>query len=226
MSPSHIMRAVQPLRSSILRPSSALSTQTSTALQFSRPALTSRRLIASTPIRSSEQQEHEPTPIPSAVPPSLREYPRSVKKGVVASVGRMDRCVRVDHHHTVWDNFLRKTYPKTTSYLVSDPQNSLRDGDLIEFSSGYPKGRRVHHVVERIVIPFGTAIEDRPAVLSREERDAIRVEKRAAKWARREQRKVESGISPSHGKKEHIGRIKRLILERTTGANAVAAKSE
>ena len=221
------MRAVQPLRSFILRPSYVLSTQTSIALQFSRPALTSRRLIASTAIRSSEQQEeHEHAPIPSAVPPSLREYPRSVKKGVVASVGRMDRCVRGDHHHTVWDNFLRKTYPKTTSYLVSDPQNSLREGDLVEFSSGYPKGRRVHHVVERIIIPFGTAIEDRPPVLSREERDAIRVEKRAAKWARREQRKVESGTPPSHGKKEHIGRIKRLILERTTGANAVATESE
>ncbi|KAL4958473.1 hypothetical protein BDW69DRAFT_154117 [Aspergillus filifer] len=227
MPPSHIMRAVQPLRSSILRPSSVLSTQTSAALQSSRPAFTSRRLIASTPIQSSEQQEKdEPTPLPSAVPPSLREYPRSVKKGVVASVGRMDRCVRVDHHHTIWDNFLRKTYPKTTSYLVSDPQNSLREGDLIEFSSGYPKSRRVHHVVERIVTPFGTAIEDRPPVLSREERDAIRMDKRAAKWARREQRKVESGISPSQGKQEHIGRIRRLILERTTGANAVSAELE
>ncbi|KAL4942674.1 hypothetical protein BDV06DRAFT_191583 [Aspergillus oleicola] len=227
MSPSHIMRAVQPLRSSVFRSTSTLPAQTSTVLQRSGQTFTSRRLIASTPTRASEQQEpHESISHPSAVPPSLREYPRTVKRGTVASVGRMDRCVRVDHHHTIWDDFLRKTYPKTTSYLVSDPQNSLREGDVIDFSSGYPKGRRVHHVVERIVIPFGTAIEERPPVLSREERDAIRTEKRAAKWARREQRKTASGIPPSQGKKEHIGRIRRLILERTTGANAIAAESE
>ncbi|KAL4932126.1 uncharacterized protein BDV17DRAFT_254947 [Aspergillus undulatus] len=219
MSPSHIMRAIQPMRSSIFLPASILYTQTSTALQCSRPAFTSRRLIASTPFRASEQEEfHEQTPRPSAVPPSLRSYPRTVKKGTVVSVGRMDRCVKVEYRHSVWDNFLRKTYPKVTTFMVSDPQNSLREGDVVEFSSGYPKGRRVHHIVERIIAPFAVPIEDRPAVLSREERDAIRTEKRAAKWARREQRRIESGLAPSEGNvhgKEHIGRIRRLVLERT-----------
>jgi hypothetical protein len=107
--------------------------------------------------------------------------------------------------------------------MVSDPQNSLREGDVIEFSSGYPKSRRVHHVVERIIAPFGEAIEDRPPVLSRAERDAIRLKKRMAKAARRDQRRVENGATqaqnPVHGQ-EHIGRIRRLVLERTAADTA------
>lgn len=62
--------------------------------------------------------------------------------------------------------------------------------------------------------------------MSREERDALRAEKRVAKLARREQRRAEAGIpsseTPGHGK-EHIGRIRRLVLERTAGASAPTA---
>ena len=63
--------------------------------------------------------------------------------------------------------------------MVSDPRNSLREGDVIEFSSGARKSRRVRHVVERIVAPFGVSIEKRPAVMSREEREEERARKRA-----------------------------------------------
>lgn len=130
----------------------------------------------------------------------------------------MDRTVRVSHRHTIWDAHIQKPYPKVTNYLVSDPRNSLREGDVIEFSSGYPKSRNVRHVVERIIAPFGSAIEDRPAVLTREERDAERAAKRAAKWERREARRAEAGVSESEGKGgEHVGRIRRLVLERTGG---------
>lgn len=83
---------------------------------------------------------------------------------------------------------------------------------MIEFSSGFPKSRNVHHVVERIVAPFGSGIEERPPVMSREEREAVREQKRAAKWERREKR-FESGDEGS-GVKEHVGRIRGLILER------------
>lgn len=227
MLPRHLLRAMQPLRSSIIRPTSILSTQTPAALQCGRPTFISHRLIASTADESSQQAESPESSIrPSADPPSLRTYPYTLKQGRVVSAGRMDRCVHVDVRHTVWDDFLRKSYPKVTKFRVSDPRNSLRHGDVIEFSSGYPKNRNVRHVVERIITPFGVSIENRPPVMSREERDALRAEKRAAKVARREQRRAEAGIpsseTPGHGK-EHIGRIRRLVLERTAGASAPAA---
>lgn len=127
----------------------------------------------------------------------------------------MDRTVRVAYRHTTYDPHLRKTYPKITNFLVADPRNSLRDGDVIEFASGFPKSRTVHHVVERIIAPFGSPIDQRPLVMSREERDATREQKRVAKWQRKEQRRVESG-GQDPGVKEHVGRIRRLVLERTT----------
>lgn len=126
----------------------------------------------------------------------------------------MDRTVRVAHRHTTLDPHIGKAYPKVTTFLVADPRESLREGDVIEFSSGYPKSRRVRHVVERIVAPFGSRIQDRPAVMSREERDEQRAIKRAAKLQRREKRRVEAGGQPGNVGTEYVGRIKRLIMER------------
>ncbi|KAL5337914.1 hypothetical protein BJX70DRAFT_368022 [Aspergillus crustosus] len=245
MSPSHLLRAMQPLRPATMRSTSILSAQAPAAFQCRRTALVFRRLN-STLVDEISQQEalrqepqeqsqtesqpksQQPISPPSAAPPSLRSYPYSLKSGTVVSVGRMDRTVRVDHRHTVYDNHLRKNFPAVTTYMVADPQNSLRQGDVIEFSSGYPKSRRVRHVVERIIAPFGEAIEERPAVLTREERGAIRVEKRALKTVRRDQRRVESGdVTPHPLKqgKEHIGRIRRLVLERTAAVRAGAEPS-
>lgn len=99
---------------------------------------------------------------------------------------------------------------------------------MIEFSSGYPKSRRVHHVVERIVAPFGAAIEDRPPVMSREERDAERALKRAGKLERREARRDEGESKIGEGNvkvdvKEHVGRIRGLVSERASSVPATAA---
>ncbi|KAA8649749.1 hypothetical protein EYZ11_001673 [Aspergillus tanneri] len=203
-----ILRAIQPLRSSIVK-SATNSAPATHQLQFSKPSIISglalfRRSNSST--TSAKQQESPSTP--SFVSP-LRVYPYKLKTGTVETVGRMDRTVRVSHRHTSWDPHLRKSYPRLTTFMVSDPKNSLREGDVIEFSSGYPKSRHVRHVVERIIAPYGTNIEDRPPVMTREEREAERAAKRAAKLQRREARGLESGG------KEHVGRIKRLIRERT-----------
>ena len=129
----------------------------------------------------------------------------------------MTHTVRVDHKHVVWDHHIKKYYPKVTTYLVADPRDSLREGDVIEFSSGYPKGRQVRHVVEKIVTPFEVPIAERPPVLSREERYNLRAEKRLAKLLRREERrKMQSQTANvvSSGSEDHVGRIRRLILER------------
>lgn len=225
MRPANLLRALQPLRSSMMR-STTTTTSSTTA-----PSLyqTTRRSLTTTVPRLNEQQQQQPqqeadlsssstTTTTTVVPPSLRSYPYKTKTGTVVSVGRMDRTVRVSHRHTIWDAHIQKPYPKITTYLVSDPRNSLREGDVIEFSSGYPKSRNVRHVVERIIAPFGSAIEDRPAVMTREERDAERAAKRAAKWERREARRVEAGVPEGEGKVgEHVGRIRRLVLERTGG---------
>ncbi|OJJ40282.1 hypothetical protein ASPWEDRAFT_74562, partial [Aspergillus wentii DTO 134E9] len=218
MAPNHLLRAVMPLRSSMTG-----STTTSSSMTFLRPTQSSlltssisTRRASSTTTQQQQQpdQPQQQSPIPSAAkPPSLRAYPYTIKTGTVVSVGRMDRTVRVAHNHNTWDSYLRKNYPKTTTYLVSDPRNSLRQGDVIEFSSGFPKSRNVRHVVERIIAPFGSEIAERPAVLSREERDALKTEKRAAKWERREARRLENG-GQGEGAKEHVGRIRQLILER------------
>ncbi|PLB50171.1 nucleic acid-binding protein [Aspergillus steynii IBT 23096] len=216
MSPSNILRAMQPLRSSVLRTVTG-SSPAARYLQPSTPSLNSglasfRRSNSSTTTPPAESQSETSTPL--STPPSLRTYPYTLKKGTVESVGRMDRTVRVSHRHTSWDSHLQKTFPKVTTFLVSDPNNSLREGDVIEFSSGAPKSRTVHHVVERIVAPFGSNIDERPPVKTREERELERATKRAAKWQRRETRRLERG---GEGVKEHVGRVKRLVAERTGG---------
>lgn len=172
-------------------------------------------------------------------PAPLRNYAFALKTGTVTSVGRMERTVSVLHRHNTWDKRIRKYYPKETRYLVSDPRNSLRDGDVIEFSSGAPKSRHVHHIVERIITPFATPIEDRPAVMSREERQQEREERWATKYLRRESKRLdyeidqadlvartgrpnlaEEGLSTAElvrrvtrGAKR-VGKVKKLVAER------------
>lgn len=169
-------------------------------------------------------------------PPSLRKYPYTLKIGTVTSVGLMDKTVRVAYRHREWDRHIRKYYPKTTTYLVSDPRNSLREGDVIEFSSGAPRSPRVRHVVERIIAPFGVEISDRPPVMTREEREAERMQKRAEKLARKAGRVAASASAAGDQdveaitrrflqSKDHIGRIRSLVLERTSQAEASAPAS-
>ncbi|KAL1852636.1 hypothetical protein Plec18167_007730 [Paecilomyces lecythidis] len=212
MQPSTLLRATMPLRSSslsILR--YAGPSTTNSILSSSRRALSTTTATSSSTPSSEQQQQQQQQPPSTIPPPSLRTYPYTIRSGTVISVGLMDRTVRVAHRHTTYDRHIRKTYPKTTTYLVSDPRNSLREGDVIEFSSGAPKSRRVRHVVERIVAPFGSPVEDRPAVMSREEREAERIRKREEKLKRREARKADGEVSD----KDHVGRIRGLILERT-----------
>lgn len=156
----------------------------------------------------------------------------------------MQRTVTVLHRHRIWDKLIRKYYPKETRYLVSDPRESLREGDVIEFSSGAPKSRRVHHVVERIVVPFAVPIEDRPAVMTREERRAERERRWAEKYVRRESRRlgtevdlaslVKTGedeklstaemIHRIHCGKERVGKIKALVERRLVNQHAQAGE--
>ena len=120
---------------------------------------------------------------------------------------------------------------------MSDPRNSLREGDVIEFSSGAPKSRHVHHVVERIITPFAIPLEDRPPVMSREERQEERERRWADKYLRRESKRLGEDVDlAARAKavlnidpqgltaaelihrlfegKERIGKVKQLVQER------------
>lgn len=173
-------------------------------------------------------QSPEQTAWPSNLPPpSIRQYPYTLKRGTVTSVGLMSKTVRVAYQHREWDRKIRKYYPKTTTYLVHDPRNSLREGDVIEFSSGAPRAPNVRHVVERIISPFGSAVEDRPAVPTRAEREEEMVQKRMVKLMRKagkvaeqegkgeDVEKVTRRVVES---KEHVGRIRGLVIERAAAA--------
>ncbi|KAJ5777698.1 Nucleic acid-binding OB-fold [Penicillium odoratum] len=245
MPPNHIIRAIMPIRS-IASPMA-----TRTAIRPSTLSISQSLRSAST--SSTTQEPTNPSPAPPAQdlqrPALLRNYAYALKTGTVESVGRMERTVRVTHRHKVWDKHIGKFYPKETRYLVSDPLNSLREGDVIEFSSGAPKSRHVHHVVERIINPFAVPIEDRPAVMSREQREQERERRWAEKYVRRESRRqgeevdlvaraaaiigdeaqnlsTAELIHKIHAGQERVGKLKKLVLERTAQPPAEAVKEE
>ena len=72
--------------------------------------------------------------------------------------------------------------------LVHDPHSSLHTGDVIALQPGWRVSKTVHHVVTRIIAPWGKPIEERPPVPTEEERLEVREEKRARKLKRREER--------------------------------------
>lgn len=114
---------------------------------------------------------------------------------------------------------------------MHDPRNSLREGDVIEFSSGAPRAPSVRHVVERIVAPFGSAVEERPAVPTRAEREEEMVAKRMVKLMRQASRKAAEEGESDVGKvmrrvvesKEHVGRIRGLVIERAAAQSQASA---
>ena len=80
------------------------------------------------------------------------------------------------------------------SYLVSDPNSSLRQGDVVRIAHGWRTSQHIKHVVTEIVAPWGPPIEERPKILSEEERMEIRLKKRAAKLERRQQRREKGKV--------------------------------
>ncbi|KAJ5454700.1 uncharacterized protein N7458_005656 [Penicillium daleae] len=249
MAPSHLLRAM-PIRSI----ASPMSLARSSIIPSTLSLRQSIRYNSYTPTETT-QEPIEPQPTFSATstipksqtlnPPTLlRDYASSTKTGTVVSVGCMDRTVTVVYRSNEWDKHIRKYYRKEVKVLVSDPQNSLRKGDVVEFSSGAPKSRRVHHVIERIITPFAVPIEERPAVLTREEREQEREKRWAAKYVRRESRRlgeeldleaiareeglVQEGETVSTAGlihrvflgQERIGKVKKLVQERTAEVQA------
>lgn len=80
-----------------------------------------------------------------------------------------------------WDKHIRKDFPAPYHVLVSDPTESAREGDVIALRNGWRTSKHVHHVVTRIVAPFGPAISQRPRIPTEEERQQQLIQARSEK---------------------------------------------
>lgn len=75
-------------------------------------------------------------------------------------------------------------FPSEQTYLVADPNSSLVEGDVVRIASGWRTSKNIRHVVTSIVAPFGEPVENRPPILSEEERMQIRLRERLLKDVR------------------------------------------
>lgn len=239
MAPRHLIRAVMPIRTMTL-PMAAMRSKITSSLSTPMNIRSASTATTKSSTESSQPPVQTSQPISRndlRQPSLLHDYPYALKTGTVESVGHMDRTARVTLRSRIWDKRVRKFYPKDVRYLVSDPQNSLREGDVIEFSSGARKSRHVHHVVERIITPFSVPVEARPPVLSREERESERERRWADKYVRRESRRLGGQVDLAaiaeplvgeeartlsnaqlihliHSGNERVGKVKKLVSER------------
>ncbi|KAF2268506.1 nucleic acid-binding protein [Lojkania enalia] len=116
--------------------------------------------------------------------PLVQNYISSTRIGVVVSAGRMDRAVKVRIAGQEWHKKFRKFFPSPQTHIVSDPNNSLVEGDVVAIQSGNRTSKNIRHVVHAIVAPFGRPVEERPPVLSEKERIALRIQRRLEKDVR------------------------------------------
>ncbi|KAF3010977.1 hypothetical protein E8E13_010551 [Curvularia kusanoi] len=127
--------------------------------------------------------------------PLVQQYITSQKVGVVVSAGKMSRAVKVRVAGQEWNKLFRKHFPSHKHYTVSDPNNSLVEGDVVRITSGHRSGSTIRHVVTAIVAPFGEPVENRPRVLNAEELDKLRVQERLLKDVRAAERGREASVS-------------------------------
>lgn len=106
--------------------------------------------------------------------------------GVVVTAGLIDKTVKVRVGGLKWNNFLKKHFDDPKTYLVHDPANSLRQGDVVAISPGWRTSKSKRHVVKHIIAPgAGLPISARPPIPSAEELVRQRVVKKEAKEARK-----------------------------------------
>lgn len=133
------------------------------------------------------------TKAPTAAP-LVQQYLTSQKVGVVVSAGKMSRAVKVRIAGQEWNKTFRKHFPSHTHYTVSDPNNSLVEGDVVRITSGHRTSSTIRHVVTAIVAPFGEPVENRPRVLNAAELDDVRMQERLLKDVRAAARGREASV--------------------------------
>ncbi|KAF1963550.1 nucleic acid-binding protein [Byssothecium circinans] len=123
-------------------------------------------------------------PAKKVATPMVRKLMSSTKVGVVVSAGKMDRAVKVRIAKQEWNKKFRKHFPSPETHIVADPQNSLVEGDVVRIASGWRTSKTIRHVVTAIVAPFGAPVQDRPPVLTDEQRMELRIKERILKDVR------------------------------------------
>lgn len=126
--------------------------------------------------------------------PLVQQYITSQKVGVVVSAGKMSRAVKVRVAGQEWNKMFRKHFPSHKHYTVSDPNNSLVEGDVVRITSGHRTSSTIRHVVTAIVAPFGEPVENRPRVLNAEELDKLRTQERLLKDVRAAERGRQASV--------------------------------
>jgi small subunit ribosomal protein S17 len=129
--------------------------------------------------------------------PLVQQYISSQKVGVVVSAGKMSRAVKVRVAEQEWNKQFRKHFPSPKHYIVSDPNSSLVEGDVVRITSGHRASATIRHVVTSIVAPFGEPVENRPPVLSEQQLDELRTKERLMKDVR----------SAARGRKTSVQRL-------------------
>ncbi|SZF03404.1 unnamed protein product [Blumeria hordei] len=109
----------------------------------------------------------------------MREIP-----AVVVSAGHTQKTVKVRVGLKQLNSPIKNYSSQQRTQLVHDPNNSLRIGDIIAISSGSWVSKDVHYTVDRIIVPFGPPLEERPPVPTILERLAAKAEKRQLKKER------------------------------------------
>lgn len=142
--------------------------------------------------------------------PLVQQFITSQKVGVVVSAGKMSRAVKVRVAGQEWNKLFRKHFPSHKHYTVSDPNNSLVEGDVVRITSGHRAGSTIRHVVTAIVAPFGEPVENRPRVLNAEELDKLRVQERLLKDVRAAERGRQASVQRLAQAKKQGERIPTL----------------
>ncbi|KAI0121626.1 hypothetical protein BJ170DRAFT_687864 [Xylariales sp. AK1849] len=107
------------------------------------------------------------------------------KTAVVVSAGLMDRTVKVRLWGKRWEKQVQKSFQVPSYALVHDPNNSIRQGDVISIASGWRASHHKRHIVRHIIAPHGPPIDERPPVPTEEELVAAYAKQREAKLERR-----------------------------------------
>ncbi|KAE9981854.1 hypothetical protein BLS_006920 [Venturia inaequalis] len=103
------------------------------------------------------------------------------KVGVVISAGKMMKTVKVRVAKQKWNKRIQKYYDEPFNILVSDPTQSVREGDVISCISGLRSSSTVRHVVTGIIAPMGPPLSERPPVPTESQRLAAKEADRAAR---------------------------------------------
>jgi hypothetical protein len=107
-------------------------------------------------------------------------------------------------------------------YLVHDPRDSLRTGDVVAITPGWRTSKQKRHVVKQILAPAQVPIDERPPVPSAEERWTQKIARKEAKEERRATRDRIAHAERTVQQAEHLadevewelGRMRKLLVQR------------